>query len=514
MRLWQRTAVDLADMLSQGETTTVEIVDELTARTAEVGDAINGYTVHRLDEARIDAKELDEERHRNGPRSPLHGLPLTVKESIDVAGMPTTLGIRSWRHRMAENDAPIVAMAKAAGMVVLGKSNVPQALLSGAECENPLWGATRNPWSAVHGPGGSSGGEAALIASGQSVVGLGTDLGGSIRSPAAYCGIVGVKPTTDRWSNLGLSPALSGQELVRGQIGTLGRTVADCRLVFDVLTAMDHSVYDANVPPPPCPEAPLSLDGVRIGWYDDDGFVRASAACRRAVGRVADLLSDLGAELVAMPPPDQEELVQLYVAGVSSDGADGVRKLLAGELIAPPARDMWRAAAVPSRLRGPAGRLLRVLGEGRTGGIVAVACRRSVASYWELITRRDEMRNREMASWRSAGIAALVCPVTATPPIPVGESSDFTPAFGYTGRYNLMGVPAGTLPVTTVRPDETTSERRGDRLERRARSIERQSLGLPVGVQVVARPWRDQHLFDVMAAIEAGLGDEAPRTPR
>jgi fatty acid amide hydrolase len=500
---WARSATACAAALASGELTSRRLVLDLLDRAAQVDHRIGGYTVIDADGALGAADEADAARARGDVKGALHGLPVTVKDSVDVVGLPSTLGLLSRSGHRAEGDAAIVAALRQAGAIFLGKSNVPQALLSGAECENPLWGATLNPWSAGHGPGGSSGGEAALLASGSSMLGIGTDLGGSIRSPAAYCGIVGFKPTPDRLANRGLNPTLPGQELVRGQVGPMARTVADCRLLFDGLVAVEQHHHDPRVPPMRNTGCRGSVAGARIGVYDDDGFVSASPACRRAVRLAVEALVEQGAEIVPFAPVDQEEVVAVTIAGLAADRMATLRDLLADEEIAGPAKLVWRTGFVPPTVRRLVARLLPMFGEDRFGRLVAATLPTDVQGYWRLVARRDELRYRELDRWQREGIDAVICPVTATPPIPVGESADFTQAFGYTGRYNLVGLPAGTVPVTTVTSDECRPWRGGDRMERRAASIERQSGGLPVGVQVVGLPWQDGWVLKVMAEIEA-----------
>ena len=140
---------------------------------------------------------------------------------MDTEGVPSSLGMKSRLGHAAREDAVTVRLARDAGAIVIGKTNIPQTLLSPMETTNFIWGTTNNPWKLSHGPGGSSGGEGAVIASGQSALGIGTDIGGSVRFPAGFCGVVGMKPTLHRWSNIGSRTAIVGQEVIRSQIGPL-----------------------------------------------------------------------------------------------------------------------------------------------------------------------------------------------------------------------------------------------------------------------------------------------------
>lgn len=514
--LWQMTAGELSASLARGEVRSVELVEALQARADQVEPLIHGFAWQLREEALRAAAHADAERAAGRARGPLHGLPLTVKENIDLQGLPTTLGLEAHRHRIALEDAVLVRLARDAGMVILGKSNVPQGLVSGMECSNPLYGETRNPFSLAHGPGGSSGGEAALIATGASLLGLGTDLGGSIRSPAAFCGIVGLKPSTHRWSNRGVRPFLDGQEIIKAQIGPLARTVADLVLLCGALPGPLHARLDADVPPLPFPVSLGSeVSGLRIGWFDDDGFLTPAASIRRAVRETTAALSSLGAQLVPLPPTSQQEVLALYVAAVSSDGLRTALSQLRGDRVADTMVELWWAAHVPEPLRRAGARVLSRLGERRLGALIMASGRRTVEGYWGLARSRQALKAAEIARWNEAQVDAVLCPASATPPVPLGASRGLAAAFSYTARYNLLGFPAGVVPVTRARAGELHRVVLGDRLDRLSAKVEAQSLGLPIAVQVIGRPYREDQVLTVMAAIEgwARLREDHPHTP-
>lgn len=514
--IWARTATELAVALADGSLRSVDVVAALYERADAVEPAIHGYAIPLREEALRAAEAADRERAAGRIRSALHGVPITVKENIDVAGTPSTLGLRVRAGSVAAEDAVIVRLIREAGMVVLGKSNVPQALVSGMECENPIYGTTRNPFSLRHGPGGSSGGEGALIAAGASPLGIGTDLGGSIRFPAAFCGIVGLKPTTHRWSNLGIRSLLAGQEVIRAQVGPLARSVADIDLLMRVLPGAAHARHDADVAPLG-PDAELSADvrGMRIGYFDDDGFLTPAASAQRAVRAACAALRELGAETVPFAPEGQREALQLYVAAVSSDGLRTAKRQLAGDTVADTMREMWWASHVPERLRKAGARLLPLLGEARLADLIRASGRRRVEEYWGLTEQRRALKAAELAAWNGQRIDAVLCPAAATPPVPIGKSRGLAAAFSYTARYNLVGFPAGVVPVTRVRPEETVRGAGRDRLDRLAAEVEAQSAGLPIAVQVVGRPYQESQVMRVLAAIEAWARQQSdfPRTP-
>ncbi len=188
----------------------------------------------------------------------LAGLPITVKESFHVAGTPTTVGLTARATHKAPADAYHVARMRAAGAVVLGKTNVPQLVMSN-DSQNPLYGRTKNPWNPERSAGGSSGGEAAAIAAGCSPLGIGSDIGGSVRLPANVCGICALKPTSGRLTMAGHLDVVPGQETILAQPGPMARFVGDLDLAFRFLCTPEQALVDPTVPPvPPAADGTLT----------------------------------------------------------------------------------------------------------------------------------------------------------------------------------------------------------------------------------------------------------------
>lgn len=514
--LWAHDAAALARGFARGAWSAEAIVEAFIARADAIEPRINGFT-HRLqDEARARARAQDRARRGGATLGPLAGVPLTVKDNIDVDGLPSTMGLIGRSAHRASADATLVKLARAGGAILLGKTNVPQAMLSSSVCHNPVYGATHNPWRLSHGPGGTSSGEGALIAAGASALGIGTDFGGSVRFPAAYCGLVGMLTTPGRWSRRGVHSMQPGQGIIVSQPGPLARSVGDAIMLLRALDGRTLHTLDPEVPPVALgTTAPPSLAGRRIGFYTHDGFFTASSACVRAVEQARAALSAAGAELVEMAPPNQAEVVSLYLAAVGADGGAGVAKALAGEPISPVSKTSWQAAKVPDPVRRRAGPLLARLGQERLGLMLSRIGRKSARDWWALHAERDALRRAEQAAWDAAGIDAMLCPATATPPLPADEAPTLAPIFSYTQRYNLMGFPAGVLPMTVVRPGEPGGRPSGgDRFERAAARVDEASVGLPVAVQVVGRPWAEGTILGIMALLEAtARRGDAPRVP-
>ncbi len=506
------SACELLRRLSAGELSSVEATEACIARAEAVDDRINALPIRRFDSALREAAACDEARAR-GEAGPLCGLPITIKENLDLAGLDSTMGLHARRGQPAARDAVLVDQLRRAGVVVLGKTNVPQLLLA-QETECALWGVTKNPWNTERVPGGSSGGEAAAIAAGISPCGIGTDIGGSIRIPCHFTGVAGLKPTLDRWSNRGSNGAAPGQEIVRSQIGPLARRVSDLRLLFDALDITEQAHADPNVAPFPIGCAP-DLGGLRIGWYTSDGYLDPTGAIQRATRRAREVLQAAGATLVPFAPPDAGEVLFLWLAAISSDGSVTIDRKLAGEAVSPQLRPSRRLLSVPAPARRALAVLLERTGDKRAARLLRELGEKPVSALWDLAERRTAMRRAELDAWNRAELDAVICPPHTTPAMGHRESGDFVLALSYPFRYSLLNFPAGVLPVTRVGPRDLGTDTGADRVERKRAAIDVASVGLPVGVQVVARPYREATALAVMEAIEAAVRDDDgyPRTP-
>lgn len=515
MSIHALSATELLERLAARELSSEELVRALYARADAVGPAINALVHAPREQALAAAKSADEARARGVSLGPLHGLPVTIKESISTAGIPTTLGVRAQQGLAAADDAVIVKALRHAGAVLLGKTNISQTLLF-HESDNPIWGPTKNPWNAARVPGGSSGGEAAAIAAGISPLGVGTDIGGSIRVPAAFCGIAGFKPTLDRWSMIGCVGAMPGQELIRAQCGPMARTSEDLALAFRAVDSHLQSRFDPQVPPvvTPDPRA-IDLRGLCIGYYEDDGFFTPAASVSRGVREAASALRAAGARVVPFAPPRAVELTYLYFAALSSDGGRTLERFLRGDTVVPQLAALRSVAKLPGPIRTTLATYFGALGEARLERLLGVIREKRVDEVWALAAQRNAYRLEVLDAWERARLDAVICPAHATPALRHGQSKDFSLAGCYSMLYNTLNFPAGVVPVTTVRPSEATRPTPRDRLEHTAARVEEDSAGLPVGVQVVARPHRDELCLAVMIALEAALAGspQVPRTP-
>ncbi len=503
--LVQMRATDLVRRLASGEVSARAVVDAHIERIQAVNPQLRAVVVTCFEDARRAADEADARRAQGTPLGPLHGLPITIKESFDLAGTPTTLGLTQRAYSRASQDAPLVTRLRQAGAIVLGKTNLPQIAMAN-ECENPLYGRTVHPLDARRAPGGSSGGEAAIIAAYGSPLGLGSDIGGSLRLPAHACGIASLKPTAHRLTMQGHAEVFPGMEAIVCQPGPMARHVEDLMLAMRVLTAdgQDNG-RDPAVPPVPWtePETTATLQGLRVGYYLDNGLFRPAPAIRRAVREAADALERRGAEVIPWQPPDVAEGFGLFIGILLADDLRYARDLLADEPIWTPLWPYLLLVRLPNAVRDVLARLADLAGQRATARLLRAARSRTAAGYWQLVEARKQYRERFLAKIDEQRCDVLLCPADGLPALTHGASAYTVEAVSYTALYNLLGMPAGVVPWTAVGPNEESD--RPDTLDisqRTAREVERDSAGLPVGVQVVARHWREDLVLRVMYALE------------
>ena len=511
--IWRRSGAEIATLIARGEVSGVEAVEAHVTRIVQINPALNALVSERFEAAREEARTADEtSRERRGP---LHGVPITIKESLDVAGLPTTLGVTSRRERVALRDDPYVARLRAAGAIVLGKTNVAQLLVF-IESDNPLYGRSNNPWDVGRTPGGSSGGQAALVAGGGSPFGLGTDIGGSIRLPAAFCGIAGLKATAGRYPDRTTPEIFGGETAIESQTGVLARDVEDIALALEVLGpgGDDESPVPAFRPP-----YAVELRGLRIGAYVEAGAFATAPAVARAVEEAAGALARLGAHVVPFMPPEPDLSLALFYRILAADGGRSAIAFLGDDKRDPRVDDLLAIASKPRAGVELIVRALRALGQKGTAELADVHGFHTAADDWQAVAGQQAYRRAfrtAMDAAEGGPLDALIGPATALPALRHGASRALGTAGPYATLYNLLGYPAGVVPFTRVATGEAVGRTRSrDRLENAAFRSEFGSEGLPIGVQIVARPWREDIAIAVMYALESAARErmDYPRTP-
>lgn len=474
-----QSIAEIRDAVAAGQLEPAAMLADSAARHQATHAAINAVVQPRYAAAVADA--------RAGRAGPLAGVPICVKDCFAVAGMRTTVGLGSRRSAVDAADAPLVARLVAAGAIVVGKTNVPQALLL-HETFNPVWGRTNHPQDPARSPGGSSGGDAAAVAAGVVPLGLGNDLAGSLRQPAHACGIATLMPRSAALGDGGAFQTLPHLKAVRPRAGFLARTVADLRLAAEAVGV-------------PATAEPRRL---AIGWWDDAGPIPGSPAIRRGVREAVERLEAAGASARPVAGGLAREAAWLMMAIVSADGGADIRRLFAGERPIRGVARLLALARMPRGVRPLAAAVARLVGRGIEAEALGRTGPRYAAGLADLLAARAALRDRFMAEL--SGLDVLICPVSALPALRHDTAAQLVLAAAPCLLANLLDLPAGAVPVTHVRPDEEAE--RGfsfDPVLRAAAACDRGSRGLPVGVQVVGGPAADEAVvLDVMQAIENG----------
>lgn len=502
-------ALELGRRIREGDVTSAEVVEAHIARIQGTHGRLNAVVLDRFDAARKEAEAADRARKRGESRGALHGVPITIKESFHVEGMPTSAGVLAYKDQIAKTDSPLVARLRGAGGVVLGKTNIAQ-LLFFLESDNPVYGRCNNPWSQERTPGGSSGGEAAVISAGGSPLGIGSDIGGSVRGPAHFCGIHGFKPSSGRLNPRGSIEdiIMPGQEAILSQAGPLARRVEDLDAAMGIL--LDDGELGAAWKPRPLGQ----VEGLRVGVFEDNGVVQASPALRRAVREAADVLRERGAEIVPFELPEGPLANRLYTQLMTADGLSCLVRALNGTRADARLRQMFFFLRMPRIFRLFLRGLAAVTGQ-RAGGMnLRESGPYSADFYWQLIAERNRYKARFFEAMERARLDVLLCPPLATAALRHGTSIDVNIGQSYISVFNLLGMPAGTVAATRIREGEESDRPRSvDYSVRKILKLERGSAGLPAGVQIAGKPFEDERVVAVMAAVEEGLSGKSDYPP-
>jgi len=298
----------LARAIAAKKLSAVEVVRAHLEHIHTVNPRLNAVVFATAESAIKEARNADRRNKRDAVLGPLHGVPFTAKDIFNTAGLPTTAGLRMLRSNIPDHDATVVARMRRAGAILIGKTNCPPGG-AGEESWRSMHGGTRNPYDVNRTPGGSSSGEAAIIAAGGSPLGLGSDSGGSIRLPAHYCGVAGLKPTAGLIPVTGAYALPGGLSDPRSQVGPMARYVSDLKLALRVLAGPDG--VDSGVVPVPVPRRTPKLDGLRVAWYADDGMAKPTPAVTATVRAAAKALAEAGCNVTEERLPSLTEAWQV-----------------------------------------------------------------------------------------------------------------------------------------------------------------------------------------------------------
>ena len=500
-------AAELARRISDRAISAVEAVDAYIERLQALQPRFNMLTTDRFDSARAEAAAADELRDSDEAIPPLLGVPITVKECFDVEGMPTNLGLTGGEENPVDRDAELVSKFRRAGAIVLAKTNLPQLGLY-LESDNPRFGHSLNPWDESRTCGGSSGGEAVVAAVGGSALGIASDLGGSIRTPAHFCGVHSLKPTSPLLSTTGIKFGLPGMTAIPNSPGFLGRTVEDLSLALQV--GQENSIPNERRYASRLGD---DLNGVRFAAIDGDSFFPVSPALKRIVNESTSHFQSCGAERVHFELPDLEQLMELFIGLLAADGGVAVRRQLAGSRVDDRLQVLSRISLIPGVLRRPAAAALRNRSKAHAALMLEHARKRSTDEYWKLCDKMVEMRSTFLDRWRAAKLDVMLLPTCAVPAFPHGHANELVTATAYSILANVMNLPSGTVAASRIRHGEESTRSLGVEaaFDLAARS-ENGSAGLPASIQVIGQPYRDRRVLGAMTNLERHFGrfDDSP----
>lgn len=439
--------ISLCKLIRDRKVSPVVVAEAYLQQIAKLNPGLNAIVTVAPDV--IDQAKAAEAAVARGERlGALHGVPVTIKDTIETAGLRTTSGSTIRADYVPSADAPAVARLKQAGAIILGKTNAAEMAMD-YNADNPVFGRTNHPHDSRLTPGGSSGGEAVAIATGMSPGGLGSDLAGSVRIPAHFCGIAGLKPTTGRVPGEGQFPTSTGPYALGAVIGPMARTVADLRLLFRALVAEFTSNTD--------------LKGLRVAWYGDDGITPVTDETSQAVARAASAIRDAGFATEQRLPPHVERGNELWLKLFSRASVVQLRKIYSGRESEGGSFVSWRLATADET--------------------PAPALDQYISDWME----RDRLRE-ELLDWMKT-TPIIIAPVGATPAyehdtlkVTVrGKTMGTFRAFSYAQTFNVFDLPAVTVPA--------------------GRSPE----GLPIGVQVVGRPNAEEMVLAAAEIVEQAV---------
>ena len=457
------SATHQLELIRSGAISVVELAEAHIAQIERLNPLVNALVDFDADRVRDQAARMDDTKSDKGA---VHGLPVTIKSSIATAGYRCEIGSTINRGYVPSEDSEVVRRLRHAGALILGTTNCPEFLMN-YETDNSLYGRTNNPWNLDYTPGGSSGGESAAIAACMSAGGLGSDSGGSVRQPAHFTGICSLKPTPNRFPGRGHLPPCVGPFSTLGAIGPMARSIDDVALLFRELSGFDGR--DPISAPIAFTQQNLAdLRSRTIGYFEDDGLVPVTRETREAIQNAVGVLKEAGFRVEAVRLSMLEKLRKLWWTFFMRCGAMLYEPTIRGRdaELSPMFREFLSLAA-------------------RDGSLVGVELLKAWADL-DLV-RAETLKEMESYPY-------LLCPVASIPAFKHGERSwlldgqrvEYLDAMRHTQWFNVLAAPAAVVPVS------------------------QSAEGLPIGVQVVGRPYQDEAVLAIAGLLDKAFGFRAP----
>ncbi|RDL33172.1 Amidase signature (AS) enzyme [Venustampulla echinocandica] len=454
-------------------------------------------------------------------KGPLAGIPVSLKDTIVVGGFDTTVGYSSNVGNKVEKDGGMVKLLKDAGAVPYVKTNLPITLLS-FESTNDVWGRCTNPHNDKYSPGGSTGGESALLAAGGGRIGIGSDVAGSVRVPAHFSGIYALRCSTGRWPKAGILTSMPGQEGIPSVFSPMARTLGDLTYFTKSLISMEPWKYDHSVHPiswrPEIEREIQQTKKFRVGLLKTDGVVDPSPACARALDEVVAALRKAGHEVIDINPPSPYEALCLASQLLNSDGCKTFKSFQrTGEWMDPGVKQMSWLMSLASPFKWIYYLWVKYVRRDEIwAGIVQGWKEKSAYEQWKLVAKREAYKAQWHEWWeQETKIDFMITPPNATPAVPHDGMHDAVSSCGYTFLFNMLDYSSGVMPITHVDksldqlPETFNIKKLNGVAQGAYKHYDATAMhGLPVGIQVVGQRLQEEKVLAVMKRIEEALGNE------
>lgn len=500
---------ELRNELQSDCLTAVEVLDAFVWKAEQVQKEIN-CVIDFLDESFEQAKNLDTKWKSVPGKPPLFGMPFSVKGNFHVKGYDCTIGLAKFLNNPAKNDCMLVSFLRSQGAIPFVMTTVPQGLLSFSCCSS-LYGVTANPHSHSRTPGGSSGGECALLMAGGSTFGIGSDLAGSLRIPASFCGAVALKLTEGRLKTKYTVNGCTGRNRLSLGYGFFTRTAHEQVFLLKIL--LGSAEYREMVPYQPnfpLDEKKLSVANnrpLRIGYFINDGFMKPVPGCSRVVEQTVEKLKLVGHELVLFHLPDPKQAARLFYCGILPYGRQQLLQVYANEVVPPFLHTFVFLLKVPLFVCSIVSSILSFISTPLS--VVSGSYVRNLRDLQITHMQTDEYAEKFIEQWKSLELDALICPAFAVPAVPHAYPSRLGTCAFATGLFNLLDFPAGVVPTGTVTleddrllADESSWPTGFDLALKMLRNAARDSAGLPLAVQVVTLPMEEEKCLSVMKEVD------------
>ncbi|XP_029473763.1 vitamin D3 hydroxylase-associated protein-like isoform X2 [Rhinatrema bivittatum] len=494
--------VELAKKLREGSLSPESALYTYMGKALEVNSELNCLTDF-LPECEAQLQHIKEQKEKGL----LYGVPISLKDNVGFKGHDSHCGLVHFLGVTDPEDSVVVQVLKKQGAIPFVKTNIPQSMIN-FDCSNSIFGQTLNPHNNKKTCGGSTGGEAALIAGGGSILGMGTDVLGSIRMPCSFCGVCGIKPSGNRVSGFGCSTPVSGMSSAVMMPGPMARDVDSLALCMKALLC-DHMFHlDPSVPPVPFrDEVYASTAPLTIGYYDTDGYFLPPPAVRRAIQETKTLLEQAGHKLVPFTPPQIEyALNELCIRGFFADGASTLTEKFDMDIVDPNLKQQLSLYRLPTFAKRVMSFFMKPLNPRIAGHVNAHCGVSSVKNFWKHNTALKEYCLEFVSEWRKLGLDVLLCPMLG-PAFNIGYPGKLFAGFTFTMLYNILNFPCGIVPVTTVTAEDEEEMKHykgycNDPWDKELIKCVEGGVGLPITVQCVALRWQEELCLRLMKEVE------------